>query len=165
MGRKQKSGNQQGFIVPLILIIIVLIIIGAVFGGDDKGNSKDTSKPSNEDTSKTEEKKDERVLAKKVQKALDKLGKDMKTTLAATSPGGYQGDIIGVKPYGSDGVKVELSTYFEDSGDGIDGGQGIARRIFTNICLDVPELNSLYVVSGSGLDSKSVYRSDFPFCK
>lgn len=146
-------------------VIIVLFILIGIFTPSDSKNSPNNSQ-SNENTQTAQEPKDEKVLANKVQNALDKLGDDMKKTLASTSPDGYQGDIVSVEPaIGDDTVKVNVSTYFKDSGDGADGGQGIARRIFSNICFDVPELDSLYVVSSSGLESKSIYRSDIPGCK
>lgn len=104
-------------------------------------------------------------LVNQVNEAINKLGEDMRIELASTRPGGYRGDMVSVEPaIGNNSVKVNVSTYFKDSGDGIDGGQGIAHRILSNICLDVPELKSLYVVSGHGLESKSVYRSQIPLC-
>lgn len=143
------------------VVVIVTVIIGAIIflliaisaiGGND------TNTPSD----KPQEKKS--AIAEDVKASLDKLGKDMKQELASTSPDGYQGDITGVESAGNDSVKVKVSTYFNDSGDGVDGGQGIARRIFGMVCFDVPELKSLYVVSDTGLESKSVYRSDIPGC-
>jgi hypothetical protein len=154
MGKQQ---HKEGWdTTSTITLIAVALIIGAVFISvlvSSSGNEPKTQPAKSEAV--TED------IADEVGKALDKLGKGMKTELASTS---YRGEIIKVNPDGKDGVKIDVSTYFEDSGDGDDGGQGIARRIFSNICLDVPELQSLYVISGSGLESKSVYRSDIPAC-
>lgn len=100
-------------------------------------------------------------LATQVKTELMKLDDTARTMLASTGVGGYQGDVVDVKPgSGSNGVLVEVSTYFTNPGNEADGGQMIARNLFNIICSDVPELNSLYVTStSSGLDSLSVYRS------
>lgn len=105
-------------------------------------------------------------LADTVTKVLDGLGEELKGMLASTGSGGYQGEIISVEGASISGtVKINVSTYFNDSGDGPDGGQTIARKIFSNVCIAVPELESLYVISGNGLESKSVYRSQIPVCQ
>lgn len=167
-----KSKWSQGvkIAVTAIVAIVMLPIIIGIATTDTSQQSADTNNEqtavSQDSSNDKAEPKNEKILADKVKQALDNLGEDMKRTLASTSPDGYQGDIISVEPATYDNtVKVNVSTYFKDSGDGTDGGQGIARRIFSNICFDVPELGSLYVVSSSGLESKSVYRSQIPGCK
>lgn len=105
-------------------------------------------------------------LAEAVSQKLDSLKQEGLTDLANTSYGGYQGDVVNVEPAGRDGVKVNISTHFTDPSDNEDGGKRIARNIYAMLCLDIPELNSLYVSStSSGLDSSSVYRSDVPACR
>lgn len=157
---KRQKQQQDWDSTPKAVKVISFIIVGLLFvwivslftgAGNDSSNSNSTTSNN---------------LAVEVTKALDALGEDMKSSLASTSPSGYQGDIISVEPAaGNDTVKVNVSTYFEDSGDGINGGQNIARKIFSNVCIDVPELGSLYVISSSRLESKSVYRSQIPGCK
>ncbi|MEX1112852.1 MAG: hypothetical protein WD603_02705 [Patescibacteria group bacterium] len=167
MPKKKPATEKEKTIIGAV-ILVVIFVVGTTACTGVSNDESDTNDTANNQTSEPtkEPQKNEESLVDKVEAALDKLGEGMKRELASTSPDGYQGDITSVEPaIGDDTVKVNVSTRFEDSGDGIDGGQGIARRIFSNICLDVPELGSLYVVSGSGLESKSVYRSQIPGCK
>jgi hypothetical protein len=138
-----RSEKIIGSVVFAVVVVVVLLIIGALVNGQK--NSKEGAQS----------------LADKVTVEVSKLDDDTKSTLAATSVGGYQGDIIAVEPHSDDTVKVRVSTYFNESGDEKEGGKNIARNIFNTICADLPELESLYVVSdSSGLESRSVYRSE-----
>lgn len=169
---KNKSSKKK-IIIWSIVVFFVLVAASGLFGEDTKTNNTNTqptakeNKQTKEPARKKEVKQKPKSLANKVKAALDALGEDMKDELASTSPDGYRGEIISVEPAsGNDTVKVNVSTYFKGSGDEPDGGQNIARKIFGSICIDVPELNSLYVVSTSSkLESKSIYRSDIPGCK
>lgn len=138
-----KSEKITGFfILGVIGLLIIFVVVNVV-------------------SSRNESDENSQKLAEKVTQSLDGLGNDMKSAIVS-SPSGYQGNIIGVDPGSGDGeVKVNVSTHFSDSGDGENGGKDIARRVFNVICADVPELNSLYVKSSAtGLDSKSIYRSE-----
>lgn len=142
------------------VIVLLFIIIGAFTNESDTANNANTQEAGEES------KEPEVNIATKVEAALGQFDDDMRQTLASTSQYGYQGDIEKVEADGEDGVKVHVSTHYDDSGDGEDGGKNIARKIFGAICLDVPELKTMYVTStSSGLDSRSVYRSDFPACE
>ena len=162
-------------IVGFIVLIIISGIIGAIIevsSNRPKNVSKieqetdKKSKPQNEKSDKQEESRIEKSLADKVNEQLATLDDLTKSSIASTSASGYQGEIIGAENDSKDTVKVNVSTYFKDTGDKNDGGKNIARNIFTMVCREVPELNSLYVVSmGSGLESRSVYRKDVPHCK
>lgn len=101
-------------------------------------------------------------LAKKTMTAIENLDTETRQTIASTGAGGMQGSILSVEPAsGSGSVKVSVTTQFEESGDGQNGGRNIARNIFNAICAKVPDLESVYVVStGSGLESRSFYRSE-----
>ncbi|MDP3999956.1 MAG: hypothetical protein Q8Q11_00775 [bacterium] len=165
MPKKQPATEKEKTIVgAVILAVFSVFALTACTGGSDDSDTNDTTNnQANESVKETP--KNEESLVDKVEVALDKLGEGYKSELASTN-GGYRGDIISVEPaVGDDTVKVNVSTRFKDSGDEPDGGRNIARRIFGSICLDVPELESLYVVSSSGLESKSVYRSQIPGCK
>lgn len=161
MSKKHPATEKQNTIVGAVVFVVIFVLgITACTGGSDNESNTDTTTNNQANESVKES------LVDKVKTALDKFDKGFKRELASTRPGGYRGDIVSVEPaVDDDTVKVNVSTYFKDSGDGIDGGQGIARRIYSNICLDVPELESLYVVSSSGLESKSVYRYQIPGCK
>lgn len=135
----------------VILAFIAAIVVLSSFGsGKTANNNKNTRKQ----TSKVS-------LVEQVNKSLKEFGDS--SVLAATSPGGYQGKIETVEPDSNNGIKVKVSTYFKDPST---DGKNIANSIFGAVCLDVPELQSVYVTStSSGLDSRSVYRSDIPGCK
>ena len=146
----------------IVLIVIAALIGLVVFAGIMGGESNTDSNPAE---AKVEEKPETASVVDKVNKALKDMGDDYKSTLASTGVGGLQGDIKSVEAYGNDGVKVKVSTNFTDNGDGVDGGQTIAKKMLANLCIDVPELDSVYVSSTtSGLDSRSAYRSDIPAC-
>ena len=139
-------------------LFIALAILGAVIEGDD--TTTDTN------NAQAESKEADKGVVNEVEAALAKFDDDFKRTLASTSANGQQGDIEKVEAYGKDGVKIHVSTHFDEPGDEANGGQNIARKIMGNLCLDVPELDSVYVTStSSGLDSRSVYRNDLAGCK
>lgn len=147
-----------------VAIVIVAVFVGLGVMGAMLDAEPETQ-TDNKQVEARQQPKDDDVVDE-VEAALDALGEDMKSMLASTSQGGLQGEIESVEAYGKDGVKIYVTTHFQDAGDGEDGGQTIARKILGNICLDVPELNSVYVSSTtSGLDSRSVYRSDLAGCK
>lgn len=144
---KKKTSKKAMVFAVLILMGIVIFVTAAIQGKSISDSGKETTNSSN--------------LTDEVRSNLDKLGEDTKKSLASTSDTGYQGDITGVEKGISDGeIKVSVSTYFNESGDEKDGGKNIARRIFNAICFDVPGLNSLYVIGGTGLESESIYRSE-----
>ena len=154
----------------LLCISVVLIAIGVSQGGLETKNPGKTKVERKAEKKQKPEKKEEsekEKLVKKVKAIIDKMDEDERTFLAETSVGGYQGDILGVEQTSyDDAVKVRVSTYFSDPGDSEDGGKNIAFKIFSMVCMDIPELDSLYVVSdGSGLESRSIYRNDIPACK
>lgn len=162
------EGREKDLKIALI-IFGIFILFGLIISFITPVNENETVKSTEEEkVSETEvnKPKDRNVLVDKVDASLNKLDKGMKDELASTSPTGYRGEIMNVESNSSDDVRVRVSTYFKDSGDGINGGQNIARHIFAMVCMDVPELNSLYVVSNSsGLESRSVYREQIPGCK
>jgi hypothetical protein len=168
---KSKWSKNLKIAVTVVVAVVILPFLIAPASTDTTQQTADTNddQPEVSQQQKSEDKpepKDEKTLEDKVEEAIDNLDEDTKRILAATSSEGYQGDIIGVEPaVGSDTVKIRVSTYFDDSGDGLYGGRSIAHKIFAYICRDVPELGSLYVVGGSGLESRSVYRSQIPACK
>lgn len=141
----------------IVGVVFLFILIGVSSGGDstsDTSNSK--SSDSTQDAKKTD-------VVSEVNATLESFDDEFRSTLASTGLGGYQGDIEKVEADGDTGVKIHVSTYYDEAGE--EGGQIIANKIFANICLDVPELSSVYVTStSSGLDSRSVYRSDIPGC-
>lgn len=140
-----------GFIALIVLIIII-------------APKEDSTKPSNNSSVVQEDSKSRAV--DEVRTALDTMDDEFKGVLAATRVDGYQGEIVGVEADGDDNVIVKVTTHFTDPNDGEDGGKNIARKIFSNVCLDSPSLRSLYVKSTtSGYDSRSVYRGDIPGCK
>lgn len=135
-------------IVGVIVVVIIFLTIGWIFNGIIKSGNE------MQDNSNT--------AATKVQDELDSYDSDMKSSLATTSSGGHRGSIESVRAGSGDGeVIVKVSTYFDDA----DEGKIIARNIFNSVCMDIPDLDSLYVTGGNGLDSYSVYRSDYPGCK
>lgn len=136
--------------IGLLAIIVVIILLSTLGGGKDN-------------VSKNQQKSLKPNLAKEVQKAINSYGSDT-SALASTGVGGLQGNIVGIEPDGDNGVVVKVSTNYSDPGE--DGGKFIAHTIYSAVCMDVPELETLYVTSTtSGLDSQSVYRSDVPACK
>lgn len=158
MSEQTKVEPSKGakIIAAVIVVLLVLWIASAFAGGSDANSTEQVSRTSKENKT---------VLAD-VETALNGFDKEMQATMASTSIDGFQGEIVGVEADGNDGVKVKVSTNYTESGDEENGGQNIARKIFSNICLDVPELDTLYVTStSSGLDSRSVYRSDIAGCK
>lgn len=168
---KSKWSKNVKIAVTVVVAVVMLPIIIGVAATDTTQQNTDTNneQPQVSQQQNDEDKpepKDEISLEDKVQEAIDNLDEDTKRILAATSSEGYQGDIIGVEPaVGKDTIKIRVSTYFDDSGDGLYGGRSIAHKMFAYICREVPELGSLYVVGSSGLESKSVYRSQIPGCK
>lgn len=164
--KEPKQGNwfkRHKILTGILVGIILFLALGASESGK-KNQAKTETKQ--EQTSSEAKVSADQALANKVQASLDKLPKDTKDVLASTSSGGYQGEITGVEAHNDDTVKVNVSTYFKETGSENDGGQTIALNIFSMVCTEVPELNSLYVTSSSsGLDSKSVYRSDIPACR
>jgi hypothetical protein len=170
----KSNWSQNVKIAVTVIVAVVMLPFIIAFAAIDT-TTQQTANTNNEQPEVSQQQKNddkpkpknEKSLEDKVQEALDELGEETKSSLASTSDGGYQGDIIGVESgAGSDTVKVRVSTYFEDSGDENEGGKNIARKIFNMVCMEVPELNSLYVVSDStGLESRSMYRSDVSFCK
>ena len=145
-------------------VVAVLGIMGII--GEAIAESGDA--PKEQPVAQVEKKEEVKKVSvvDKVNKVFDGMDKGFKSTLASTSVGGLQGDIVGVEADGDDGVVVKVSTYFTKSGDEEDGGKNIAQKIYSNICLDVPELKTLYVTSTtSGLDSRSVYQSSVSACR
>lgn len=117
-------------------------------------------------TDKEKRESDHQLLVDKVQKEIDALDSETNKTMASTSQSGYQGEIVSAeKAIGEGSVKIKVTTHFNNSGREDEGGQNIAYKVFGIICHQVPELKSLYVIGSSGLESKSVYRSDIPGCK
>lgn len=106
------------------------------------------------------------VLAK-VQAEIDKMDESTRVAFASTSANGYQGDIMKAElADGNGNVKVTVSTYFNKAGYENDGGQNIAKKLLGIMCIQIPELKSVYVVSESTmLESRSVHRGDIPGCK
>lgn len=148
-------------IAAIIVALLFFWIVGAFTGS---GENTETAKSNEKQSSAAVE--NESKVADNVKAALDALDEETKSYIASTSTGGYQGSIEKVEPYGDDGVKVYVTTNFIDTKDEADSGKNIAHKIMANTCIDVPELNSVYVHStSSGLDSRSVYRSDIPACK
>ena len=164
--KEPKQGNwfKRHKILTAIFVVVILFLALGASESSKKDQAKTETKQ--EQTSSEAKVSADQDLASKVQASLDKLPKETKDMLASTSSGGYQGEIAGVEAHNDDTVKISVSTYFKETGSENDGGQAIARNIFSMVCTEVPELNSLYVTSSSsGLDSKSVYRSDVPACK
>lgn len=153
MTKSEKVAGTIGTIVLAVILVAVLVQLTRAI----------TNNPSDEtqQNQAATETADKQSTADKVSKYLDSLGSELKSGLASTSTGGYRGNIISVEQDGEDGVKVNVSTHFTESGYENDGGQNIAQNIFNAVCADVPELNSVYVVSNAtGLESKSFYRSE-----
>lgn len=155
----KKSFKQKSLALKILTVILwallafaALIVLIVIFA------PKEAPTETNENTQSTS-------AVSEVKTVLDSMDKDFKDTLASTSQGGYQGEIVNVKADGKDGVIVEVSTHFKESGMDNDGGKNIAWKIFSNVCMDSPSLKSLYVISTSSkLESRSVYRSDIPAC-
>lgn len=135
-----------GFIVAIALINGVISIIN-----EQKNDNVNSSTP---DSSQTSEKD---LLVSKVNSEIGKMDDDTKRTIASFGNDGYQGNIGTVSAGTGQGeVKINIDTFFENPDD----GKKIARNIFNMLCVDVPELKSLYVTSSKGLDSHSIYRSE-----
>lgn len=149
------SGGEKmiGSIIMIVILVVLLCIIVFSVKRNDADRS-DTSSKSFKSQAVT-------TLADKVMAELSKLNDDTKVSLASTGSSGHQGDIKSVDNRGRGEVRVNVSTYTDNPSE----GKIIARNIFNMICIDVPELNSLYVRSGNGLDSKSIYRSESGICK
>ena len=146
----------------VLVVVGVLFVLGLILPQTDDADTQANEAP--EETK--QEEKSEVSVVDKVNKSLDQLDEDTKRGLASTSYGGYQGDIEKVEAYGSDGVKIHVSTHYTENDDSEDGGQNIARKLMGVLCTDVSELSSVYVTStSSGLDSRSVYRDDIPACR
>lgn len=155
VAQNKKTLKRAALVV--VALIAFFVLVGALSGGED------TTQSNKQNTSEVKESDN---LVDEVEAALGEFDEDMQSSMAATSIGGYQGEIVGVEADGDDGVIVKVSTYYSEPGEEDEGGKNIARKIFSNICLTVPELDSLYVTStSSGLDSQSVYRSETPGCK
>lgn len=177
MSRSEKTIGVIGLtIIAVIIIVIGRAVIGGIGGSLETKNEQPKqekiesklkeSKPTTSTDSQESKQVKEVSVLDKVNKVLDGFDDEMRTWLASTSVGGYQGSIIGVEADGDDGVIVKVSTNFSEPGYDDDGGQNIAFKIYSTICTDVPELNNLYATSTtSGLDSRSIYRSDIPACK
>lgn len=152
---KKPNETLQGLIGLAVLVVLAVIFVPMFFGGS-KENAEDTAKK--EEQSQQERK----ALADRATKELDKLGDNVKSTIASEPDSGRQGDIVKVEPYSDDAVKVIVSTYFENPSE---EGKQIAKNIYVNLCTVIPELDSLYVHSNSsGMDSSSIYRKDVPIC-
>lgn len=158
---KDMSRGEKITGIVILAIIGVLIIMSIPSGGGESNTSAEDTQANNMDAAT-----DENALVDKVDAELNKLDEDTRSSLASTSVGGYQGNITSIEPAGKDTVIVKVSTYFNEPGNENDGGKNIASKLFNMVCMEVPELNSLYVISdSSGLESHSVYRSDVPFCR
>lgn len=141
-------------IAAIIAVLVVLVIGVAII------SKKDDFKLSTATDTQTAESNVSVVDG--VNKSLAVMDDEFKSVMVSTGAGGLQGDIVSVEPYGDDGIKMNISTNFTDSKD---DGKDIARKVLSNLCIDVPALKSVYVSStASGLDSRSVYRSDIPGC-
>lgn len=159
MSEKKQAPKTAKIIAGIIVGLFALFILIGI-------TSEDTPTQTNSAETSDVEAKEEDNVVKGVEAALAELDDETKQSLASTSAGGFQGDIEKVEAYGDDGVKIHVSTHYTESGSEANGGQNIARKIMATICYDIPELSSVYVTStSSGLDSRSVYRSDIPACK
>lgn len=107
------------------------------------------------------------AIATEAARVIGSWDKQDRATIASTSVGGYQGDIIDVKAGSSRGaIVVTVSTYFNDPGTENNGGKNIAQKILSMLCTERIEVDSLYVTStSSGMDSQSVYRSSTGSCR
>lgn len=153
---KPEIEKKYGIIGAIVLGILILIIVISVVTSNNGDSAENTEKADAQAS-----------LVSKVQKEIDAMDEETRTTLSSTSQGGYQGDVVKVEPAVSDDtVKITVSTYFKDTGDEVDGGRNIAKKLFGIMCIQIPELNSVYVTSeATGLESRSVYRSQIPACK
>lgn len=160
---KKKSDNVLSKIpikyqlVLLLVCIASILIISALNKPNSANSTGDTSNTSQHEVPKASKSN----VADKVSAAINKLDKETKSSLASTGDGGYLGDIVGVEPAVSDDTaKVKVSTQFPKPA----AGKPIATKILAAICRDIPELDSVYVTSGTGLDSTSAYRREIPSC-
>ena len=160
---KNKSDNVLSKIPMKYQMVILLVIIAGVFiiSALNKPNSNNSTGDANNTSQSEAPKASKSNVADKVSAAINKLDGETKSSLASTGNGGYLGDIVGVEPAVSDNTaKVKVSTQFPKPA----AGKPIATKILAAICRDVPELDSVYVTSGAGLDSISAYRREIPSC-
>lgn len=130
-----KNNNASNFFAITVLAIILISIAAIIVFSSIKNSNNEE-------------------LVNEVSTAIDNLDNLTRTSVASTS--GRTGDITGVNGDTINDVRVKVSSYYETPEE----GKIIARNIFNVICADVPDLNSLYVTGGNGLDSYSIYRSE-----
>lgn len=129
-------GSMLKIVKWIILIGLSIFIITAILSGMSKSNQRSDE------------------VLNDVTTVINSLDSGTRVSIATTA--GRAGDITKVNSAISNDVRIDISTYLETP----DEGKIIARNIFNVICRDVPELDSLYVTGGNGLDSYSIYRSE-----
>src|SRR6188472_4434352 len=93
--KHQNTDTATKVITSVFIGLVGVVIIWAIVGSLNSSPNPNQTKADNPSV-------EQKTVADDVKKALDNLGKGTKKELASTSPGGYRGDIVEVKPDGKD---------------------------------------------------------------